>query len=83
MHAPDCQKDLDVYETFIKYVTKVLWEGRRAGAKDFYITSEFNVELGYCTNEDDNDELNEMYGPLCWQGCDNDPSGFNKLMCVE
>ena len=21
-----------------------------------------------------------MYGPLCWQGCDNDQGGFKKLM---
>ena len=79
--APDCKKDLDVYETFIKNVTKILWEGRLAGAKDFYITGDFNVELGLlCTDEDDSDEPNEMYGPLCWQSCDND---HKKLMWYE
>ena len=30
VHAPDCDKDLDVCEAFFKEVTKVLWEGRRA-----------------------------------------------------
>ena len=35
--APDCGKDLDVPETFVKDVTKVLWEGRRAGAKIFIL----------------------------------------------
>ena len=36
--APDCKKDLVVFETFIKNVTKNFWEKRRVGAKDFYIT---------------------------------------------
>ena len=64
VYAPDCHKDLDVFETFIKNVTKVLWEGRRAGTKVFYITGDFNVELGLpCTDEHDNEEPNEMYGP--------------------
>ena len=63
VYAPDCKKDLDVYETFIMTVTKISWEGRRAGGKDFYITVGFNVELGLmCTDEDDYDELNEIYG---------------------
>ena len=33
VYVPDSHKDLDVNETFIK-VTKVLWEGRRAGGQD-------------------------------------------------
>ena len=74
VNAPDCKKDLDVHETFIVYVTKILWEGRPAGAKDLYITGDLNVELGVmCTDEHDNDELNEIHGPkhgasglLCW-----------------
>ena len=44
--APDIKKKLDVYETIIKNVTQILWGGRRAGARDFYITGDFNVELG-------------------------------------
>ena len=32
------------------------------------------MELGLlCTDEDDNEELGEVYGPLSWQGCGNDP----------
>ena len=38
VYAPDCHEDLDVYETFLKNVTRVLWEERRALANDFYIT---------------------------------------------
>ena len=30
VYALDCHEDLDVYETFVKNVTKVLWEGRGA-----------------------------------------------------
>ena len=75
--APDSKKDLDEYGTLIMNVTRILWEGRRAGAKDFHITSDFNVEVGLlCTEDDDNDELNEMYGPFCWQGWENDQGGF-------
>ena len=37
---------LDVYETFILSVANILGEGRRAGAKGFYITGDINVELG-------------------------------------
>ena len=69
--------DLDVNEIFIKDVTKVLWEGRQAGAKTFYIAGDLNVELGLlCTGDDDVQELNELYGPLCWQECENDQGGF-------
>ena len=49
--------------------------------KDFYIARDLNVEVGMlCTDEKDIKELNEMYGPLCWQGYDKDPGGFKKLM---
>ena len=42
---------------------------------------DFHEDLGLlCTDEDDNDEFNEVYGPLCWQGCDNDQGGFKNLM---
>ena len=60
---------------------KVLREGRKGGARDFYITGHVNVELGLmCTDENDNEELTKMYGPLCWQGYDKDsgPGGFKK-----
>ena len=63
---------------------KVLREGRRGGAKDFYITGDLNVELGMmCTDENDIEELTKMYGSMCWQGYDKDPGGFKKLMWYE
>ena len=81
VYAPDCGKDLDADETFILHVTKMLGEGRRAGAKEFFITGDLNVEMGIlCTGEDDIGELDEIYGPVCWQGCENDHGGFKKLM---
>ena len=81
VNAPDSHKELDVNETFIRNVTKVLWEARRAGAKHFYIARGLSVELGLLgTDDDDVEELNEMYGPLFWQGCENDQGGFKKLM---
>ena len=36
-----------------------------------------------CTDEKDIEELEEMYEPLCWQGYDKDPGGFEKLMWYE
>ena len=51
-------------------------EGRKGGVKKFFITCDLNVEVGMiCTDENDTEELNEMYGPLCWQGYDHNPGG--------
>ena len=36
-----------------------------------------------CTDDEDVEELLEMYGPLCRHGCDNDQGGFDKLMWYE
>ena len=75
VHVSDCKKDMDIYETLS--VTKFLREGRREGVKEFYTTGDHNVELVLlCTDEDDIGEFNEMYGPLCWQGCERDRGGF-------
>ena len=73
-------KSLEMYETCISSVVKVLREGRRGRAKDFCITSDLNVELGLmCTDEKDIEELTKMYGPLCWQGYDKNPGGFKQI----
>ena len=59
----------------------MLREGRRGGDGEFYITGDLNVELGLmCTDDTNIEELNEMYGPLCWQGYEQDHGGFKKLM---
>ena len=74
----------EMYETCISSVVEVLRERRRGGAKDFCTTGDLNVELGLmCTDENDIEELMEMYGPLCWQGYDKDPGGFKKMMWYE
>ena len=40
-----------------------------------------NVELGMiCTDENDIEQLNEMYGPLCWQRYDHDLGGYKNVM---
>ena len=79
--ASDSGKRTEMYDATISSVLKVLREGRWGGATDFYITGDLHVELGMmCTDEKDTEELNEMYGPLCWQGYDKDPGGFKKLM---
>ena len=79
-HAPDSSKGMEMYEAFISSVLGVVREGRRGGARNFYVERDLHVELCMCTDEKDIDELNEMYGPSCWQGYDHDPGGFKKLM---
>ena len=44
VYAPDCEGDLDLFETFILNSTKILLEGRRA--KEFFFIGDLNVELG-------------------------------------
>ena len=40
-------------------------------SKRILFISDLIVELGLlCADEDDIGELNEMYAPLCWQGCE-------------
>ena len=80
-YALDRGIDSEVYETLMFNVTKVLRERRRDGAKEFDITRDLNVELRLrCTDDDDIEEINEMYGPLYRQGCENDQGRFKKLM---
>ena len=80
-YAPDSTKGMEMHKAFISSVLRVRREGRRGGARDFYITGDINVVLGMmCTDENDIEDLNEMYGPLCWQGYDRDPGGFKNLM---
>ena len=70
VRTPDCRKDLDVDETFIVIVTR---------HSTLRVTS---IELGL-RRADDDAELSDMYGWLCWQGCDSDQRGFKKLMWYE
>ena len=79
VYAPDSSEDMEFCEACVSGVLQVLREGRRGGAKKFYITGDLNVELGMiCTDENDIEELNEMYGPLCWQWYDHDPGSYKK-----
>ena len=55
-------------EAFISSVAEVR-EGRRGGAREFYITGDLNVELELmCTDEKDIEELNGMYGRCVGKG---------------
>ena len=59
-------KNWGLFEAFISSATKVLRERRRGGARELYIIGDLHVELGLmCTDEQDIEELNEMYKPLC------------------
>ena len=81
VYAPDCGKDSGIQEAFISSVTKVLREGRRGGAREFYITGDLNVELGFmCTDEEDIEELVRCAGPRVGKGTKTDHGAFKKLM---
>ena len=83
VYAPDSKKSLEVYEECVSSVVKVPREGRSGGARDFYIASDFDVELGLmCTEENENEEPTKMYAPLCWQRYVKDPGGFKKKHVV-
>ena len=61
--------------------TLILRDGRRCGAKRFYIAGDFNIELGLlCAGNEEDEELCGMYGPLCWQGYGTDTGGFKKML---
>ena len=52
--------------------------------KRFYIAGDFNIELGLlCADDDEDEEIYDMYGPKCWPGCDTDPGGLQKLMWYQ
>ena len=42
----DSSKDMEMYEALISSVFEVLREGRRGGAREFYITRDLNVGVG-------------------------------------
>ena len=44
VYAPVSSKDMDLYEACVSSVLRVLREGRRGGAKKFYITGDVNEE---------------------------------------
>ena len=45
---------------------------------------DLNVELVMmCTDKNDIEELTVIHCLLCWQGYDEDPGGFKKLMWNE
>ena len=80
VYAPDSKKSVEMYEECIASVAKVLREGRKGGARNFYIAGDINVELGLiCTEENGEEELTNLCGPLCWHGYDKDPGDLKEI----
>ena len=78
-YAPPSAKGFEEYEKIIVEMANVLHEGCWEGAKCFFIAGFFNIELGLlCTVQDEDEEMQGMYGPQCWHGCDGDPGGLKK-----
>ena len=66
------------------FATKILQDGRRAGAKNFYIAGDLNMELALlCAGDEEDQELREMYGSQCWLGGEGDPWGFKEIGEVQ
>ena len=78
--APDSSTSLETCDACISSVVKVLREGRRSGAKDFHITG-FGADV--YRDKKDIEELTKIYAPLCWQGYDNGPGGFQENHVVR
>ena len=58
-------------------MTKVLDEGRREGARRFFIAGDLNTELGLMYTDED-EELQEANWPQCWHGIDADLVGSRR-----
>ena len=76
VHAPDCCKDLEVHETFVKEKPKC--HGKDAGAKRFHIAGDLGL---LCTSHDDVEELNRC--PIAGKDVTIDQGRFKKLMWYE
>ena len=62
-------------------MTLILRDGRRCGAKRFYIAGDFNIELGLlCAGTEEDEEFCGMYGPHCWQVYGTDTGGLKDML---
>ena len=77
VYAPDSARDFEKYPKFMGELTKVLQEGRKEGARRFFVAGDMGTEFG-CLCMDHDEEMQNMYGPQCWYGNDADPGGFKK-----
>ena len=73
VYMPHSGRDEEDYIEALETVRNIMTEGRRAGAVDFYIGGDINIELKLVnTGEDlrglDSIEWNGMYGPECRGG---------------
>ena len=75
VYASDSGNDLE-HEKCVEKVTNISRDGRRNRSKHFSIAGDFNIELGLLgIGEENDEELDHLYGPLCWPEC-----GLKKLM---
>ena len=76
-HTGGSKRDVQLFslEPFL------LWPCTLQTARKICILSDIHhiTATSTWTDEDDNQELNEMYGPLCWQGCGDDQGRFKML----
>ena len=84
VHAPDSGHDLEECEKFMEEVTNIYVMARGIGPKTSFCAGDFNVELLLlCIGEETDEELDDFYGPLCWQGYGAYPCGFKKFMWLQ
>ena len=71
-HAlPDSAKDFEEYKRFMLGLTKVMLEGRKEGATLFAV--DLNILIAFFFEDE---EMKEIFGPLCWYGTDTDLGSF-------
>ena len=78
--ALDSAKAFEEYEKFMQELMKVMTEGRKEGAKQFFIVGDLNIELGFSCEDD---EMKEIYWPQCWFGVEAGPGGLKRSMLLE
>ena len=57
VYAPDPPRNFEEYEKFMQKLKKVMQEGRKEGARRYFVAGDLNV---------DDDDLKEICGPQCW-----------------
>ena len=78
--ALDSAKRFEEYEKFMQELMKVMTEGRKEGAKQFFVVGDLNIELEFSLEDD---EMKEIYWPQCWFGVEAGPGGLKKSMLLE
>ena len=82
VYSPDSAKIFEEYEKFMHMLTRVMVEGRREGARGYFVAGDLNVDLALLCLED-SDDLKDICGPQCLHGVEAELGGLKKAMWLE